>query len=270
MFSALFKNEARLQGRTLLAFTGIAAATLLGSIVMVLIHTPVVSSLGLMMGVIAVFALAGGIPIYLLVRYYQSMYGREGYFTHVVPARASTLYWAKFLWAFTISLLSLVIAALLGLALFLAQMSSTGTSVGRSWSMIIGVVSQAPGRIVALILILILVEVVLYLAQFGWIVSFGMEDRFRSLGLGGPVIVWFINYITIQILSLAAIFLIPIGYSMQNGSLVFQSMLSTFSEMTTEAEPIVMPLGFVVVLVGLIPVYIVWTVNSIKNHTSLR
>ena len=65
-----------------------------------------------------------------------------------------------------------------------------------------------------------------YVAQFGWVVTFGMEDRFRSLGLGGPVIMWLASYLILQVLMLATMMLIPLGVTLDFSELVFETFLT--------------------------------------------
>lgn len=62
------------------------------------------------------------------------MYGREGYFTHAVPAKHTTLYGAKFSWALTVWLVALLIAVGTGLGFFVGQTAVGGGTASDAWT----------------------------------------------------------------------------------------------------------------------------------------
>lgn len=270
MYQTLMKNESRLQSRALLTILAIAAAVVAGAIALILFKIPVLSPLAMMLGAVAVIALAAGIPAYLLVRYYQSMYGREGYLTHVVPAKASTLYGAKYTWAYLVTLLGLVAAVALGIVLMLAIAVANGASVSTWWSTVMGFFGSLSGLQTTLLIVAVIVGLAIYVAQFAWVVTFGMEDRFRKLGIGGPVLVWFLNYLVMQLALLAAIMLIPLGVTPEGHLTTVNFATELLRTAPGQSDIAAIPLGFVPVLLLSLPIYIGWTIHSIKKHTSLR
>lgn len=271
MYRTLIKNESRLQGRALLTILAISATVVAGAIGLVLLNVPVLSPLAILLGVLAIVALAGGTPLFLLWRYYQSMYGREGYLTHVVPVKPAALYAAKYTWALVVSLLALAASAVLAGALMLASAVANGASVSTLWQMVVGFFGNLSGMQATLVVLAMVGGLALYIAQFGWIVTFGMEDRFRKLGIGGPVLIWFLNYIAMQILLLAGLLLIPLGITPDLGRITTTNFASELLGTTPgQSELGVIPLGFVPVLAVSFVAYVVWTIHSIKKHTSLR
>lgn len=270
MFATLLKHEARLQGPTMLVFTGIALVIYAAGILAALTRIPAIAGFGLITSLTASGLIMVAFPAYLLIRYYQSLYGREGYLTMALPVRSGTLYAAKFTWASLTWLASTVVVLILWLGLVLLQTSAQGATVADLTAAVREGLAQMPPAFPAMVVLGIVVSMVLYLAQFAWVVTFGMEERFRSLGIGGPVVVWVVSYAVMQVLATLAIILIPLGATPDLSGLVFTSFLPEMTRSLNNEEPAFVPLGWVVVLVLTAPVFVVWTLRSMKHHTSLR
>lgn len=269
MYAALLKNEARLGIRPLAAYLGIALALFASGVGMVLLRLPAVSGFGFVAAIAASILLVIGIPLHLLQRYYATMYGRQGYLTHAIPVKHTTLYAAKFSWALIVWFTAVVLAIGLGLLTFVSQAVATGGTAQDVWRSLDEAFAAAPAARVVMVVWLGIV-LLANIAQFGWIVTFGMEERFRSLGLGGPVVMWFVSYLVLQALSMAAIVLIPIGVTSDLGQLVFASFLPELASSLQGGEPSFIPIGWLVVLPLVLPVFVVWTLRSLRDHTSLR
>lgn len=269
MYTALLKNEARLEARPLGAYLGIALALFPTGALSVLLRLPVVSGFGFVIAIAASVLLVVGVPVHLLVRYYTGMYGRQGYLTHAIPARHTVLYAAKFSWALAVWLGAIVIALGLGLLTFLSQAVASGGSPADVWRALDEAFAAAPAARTVMVSWLVVVLLV-NIAQFGWVVTFGMEERFRSLGIGGPVLMWFASYAALQVLSMLAIVLIPVGVTSDLNNLVFASFLPELATAFEGGEPSFIPLGWIVVFPLALPVFVVWTLRSLRDHTSLR
>lgn len=269
MFATLIKHEARLQAKTLLGMLGVALALFATGFVMALLRLPVFGSLGVLLAFGAGAALTFVVPLYLLWRYAQSMYGREGYLTHALPVRPATVYWAKVLWAFVVWLVATVVTVALWLGALLAQELASGGSVGSFLAMVRANLAAMPVNAIAMFVGWLLLGLFLYVVQFAWVVTFGMEERFRSFGWGGPVVVWFVAYLAVQLVLVAALFLIPLGmnYDLQ---FVVESLLPKIGGLFDNQDPGFVPLGWAPILLATLPVYIVWTLRSLRSHTSLR
>jgi len=270
MYAALLKNEARLEARPLGAYLGIALALFVTGVAMVLLRVPAVSSLGFLAAIAASVLLAVGIPLHLLQRYYATMYGRQGYLTHAVPAKHTTLYAAKFSWALVVWLAALVLAAGLGLLTFIGQAIAAGGTAADVWRALDDAFATVPTATRVVMVAWLVIMLLANIAQFGWIVSFGMEERFRALGLGGPVVMWFVSYLVLQALSMLAIVLIPVGVTTDLSQLVFASFIPELAAAVEGGDPSFIPLGWLVVLPLVLPVFAVLTLRSLRDHTSLR
>lgn len=269
MYTALIKNEARLEARPLVAYLGIALALFATGVGSVLLRLPVLSGLGFVLAIAASLLLIIGIPLHLLVRYYVSLYGRQGYLTHAIPARHTSLYLARFTWAFAVWLAAIALSIGLGLITFISQAVASGGSADDVWRALDEAFAAAPAARVVMAVWLVAV-LATNVAQFGWVVTFGMKERFRSLGIGGPVLMWFASYAALQVLSILAIGLIPIGVTPDLNQLVFASFLPELAGAFSGGEPSFIPLGWLVVLPLVLPVFVVWTLRSLRDHTSLR
>lgn len=269
MYAALLKNEVRLGIRPLAAYLGIAFALFASGLAMVLLRLPAVSGFGFVVAIAASILLVIGIPLHLLQRYYATMYGRQGYLTHAIPVKHTTLYAAKFSWALIVWFTAIVLAVGLGLLTFISQAVAMGGTAQDVWRSLDEAFAAA---LAARVVMVVWLGIVLLanIAQFGWIVSFGMEERFRSLGLGGPVVMWFVSYLVLQALSMAAIVLIPIGVTSDLSQLVFASFLPELARSLQGGEPSFIPIGWLVVLPLVLPVFVAWTLRSLRDHTSLR
>lgn len=270
MYGALLKHEARIQTRTLLSYLGMALAIFAGGLAVMLLRVPLLAEIGNAVAIMACLLLAVGIPVTLLERYYTSMYGREGYLTHAIPAKHTTLYAAKFTWAALVWAASLLIAAALAYGIAVTQTIMAGGTASDTWTALTTALADANQTALALGIAWVVVGLLTYVAQFGWVVTFGMEDRFRSLGLGGPVLVWFVTYLLMQIVTIVAMVLIPVGVTLDFRELVFASFLGELPKAFANEDPSFIPLGWLPVILVTLPVYVIWTLHSLKKHTSLR
>src|SRR5699024_8641429 len=103
--------------------------------------------------------------------------------------------------------------------------------------------------------------------QFFFAASIGSEKRVNSLGPGGPIVVWIIVYVVLEIFMFAFL-LIPVGITVDDGSLTLVSN-NFLSAILTDTNPRAAPIGFVpAVLVA--SVALVWrTLISWNTKVSL-
>lgn len=269
MFTTLIKHEARLQTKTLLAMLGIAVALFATGFVLAVLRLPVFASLGVLMAFGAGAAVTFAVPLYLLWRYAQSMYGREGYLTHALPVRPATLYWAKATWAFGVWLVAALVTVTMWLGALLAQQLASGGTVHAFVVTVRENLAALPANALVMFVGWLLLGLLTYVLQFGWIVTFGMEERFRSFGWGGPVVVWFVAYLVMQVAMVLGLFLIPLGMN-HDLQFVFEPLLPRMTGLFDNQNLGFVPLGWLPVLLATIPVYIIWTLRSLQSHTSLR
>ena len=256
------------------AFFGIVAlVVVLGSLLGVT-DWPLLAVLGYLLAGFGVFALVPATQLILAADYWRSGYGRTGYFTHSIPARGSTIYRAKLLWSVIASAAALVLTVLLGLVFWWAVARNTGVPAP-SWSvvsdMLTAVSDALPAWLIVVGLVVGLAAVLLTPVYYYFSVSLGLEARFAGLGVGGPIVVFVVLYIVVQLLSLLGMVVLPFGIGPAGDQTVGFVSFNLVTEMSKGAQgnSDVLPIGFVVAMAAL-TVYCIWrTARSWNRHVSL-
>lgn len=214
MVGKLMKHEWRrtrgILGIATLIAVGIGAIAWIGSMI-----SPIVFAPAFMVGVLVASLLPFATQIYLATHLYQTTYGRRGYFEHAIPVKGSTLLLTKYLYAVLVSLFSLALTALLVLLLHLGERNVGGSTVagfGQAWEFL----GQWSPWAQPLVVIFGLLTILSYLAHFYFSVTVGSEARFNKLGVMGPVLMFVIVDVVLQVVSFIGLFLPP-GYNLQRG-----------------------------------------------------
>ncbi|MCT1640917.1 hypothetical protein [Dietzia cinnamea] len=231
---------------------------------------PVLSELGLAAGMLAAVIAVPAVQLTLAADYWRSGYGRTGYFTHSLPVRGSRIYWAKLAWAMLASLAAIVLTVVLALLAWWANGRRSGGS-SPSWSTLTAawstVTDVTPGWMVAAGIALVFGSVLVWPVQYYFSISIGHERRLAGLGAGGPVVVFVLLYVATQALSLLGMLVFPIGVGEADGETLGIVRFDLLSEMAAGAAASnnVMPIGFVIALVGL-SVFCLWRTARSWNH----
>lgn len=267
MFARLIKHEIIQTAKPLGVIFGIAALVVAVGVVPMYLRWPIVAQFGMVVAMFAASSVPIGVMVYLVVRYYQSMYGRMGYFTMSIPTRGRTLFAAKAIWACLVAALGYA-AAFGGFAWIVSadpQMSRAVSTGFRAMS----------GSVLALFVVLVVLQLVSMIAQGAFAVSYGFESRFGNLGLAGPLIVGVVLYVLNQVVTLAALLFVPLGVTIDatgGGRIVGQGMLPSFIDALNQRSSTspVLGLGVIPLLVIMTVVFAALTVRTIERHTSLR
>lgn len=273
MIPTLLKHE-WLRTRGLLGTVlGLAAgATVLGALLSAT-GWPLLSTLGMLVGLIAVMAIIPVLQLALTADYWRSSYGRTGYFTHSLPVPGSKIYLAKLVWVVLVTLAALVVTALLFAIFWLGAAARVGMErnplllVQELWTSVSAV---TPPWLIAIGAIAFLALCLIWPVYYFFAVSIGNESRLHRFGLGGPVVVFVGLYLVMQVALVLGMIVLPFGIGMQDGQLGLVSF-SLIEEMHVGVGPggDVMPLGFLPPLV-LFAVLCLWrTVQSWNHRTAL-
>lgn len=270
MYALLIKHEVRQTYKTLLTMFGAALVVTASAGALVALDYSLLSAFGLVIGVVALIALPLGIMAYFWWRYYQTMYAKQGYLTMTLPVRGRVIFWAKVTWAFT------MVSA--GYLLMIGGWASLAGVQQRTWpwEIIHQVFEASTGLSFLWILALILLGLAATVLTGAFAITFGSEERFWKLGLGGPVLVTIGTYFVYQFVVILTMLFIPVGLAVfADGSteLVWETMLPTMVESFTsgaDPDPIVVGLGCIPAIALLAGIAAVWTVRSIERRTSLR
>ena len=270
----LLKHEF-IQTRELLAL--VAGAALLLAVAGTLLAAtgwPVLAQLGLVAGSVAVFGLVPAAQIMLTVAYWRSSYGRTGYLTQTLPVKGSTIYWAKMLWTWLVSLVGVALSV--GILLAAAPVVAVGmgaqpdfvlTSLRDGWATFNEV---APTWAVVAAVATMLVMILILPTQTFFAASIGNQAPLNRMGVGGPVLVWLGLYVATQVLTFASFALVPLAVGIKDAGLGIVRF-DLFAEMAagSSGNTDVMPVGFVPALLLITVVCIGWTVRSWQRRVSL-
>lgn len=269
MFTTIVRNEARLTTRPLLIGAGLIALIYAVSLGLVALNWTVISSLALSICILAAVGLVVAAVVYLLVHYARSMYGRVGYFTMTIPVRGRVLFAGKAVWAYLVILIAALVAFPAGVVALGVQSVANGGTFGSVLDPFKGLADHP--WLLACVIVFALSMIALTIAQYSFYISVGSEARFGSLGAGGPVIVYVITYVVLQLLTVVAMVAIPIALSVAaNPELVSFNTIDWVSNPSKYDTQSLIPVGFVPIYLVSLVVFVIWTIRSIERRTSLR
>lgn len=275
MLATLLKEEVILKGRTygqvfaILTVAGLGAS----AIGAVPAHMGADSLTTLTFGAsMGAFLIA--IPIIVvseLIDYWQSMYGQRGYLTMAVPARGREVFGAKVLFSLAASLVSVVFAALGVTAAVLVSAWARGAEVSSVFAPLREVIDGiGVGFFWGFVAFLIL-QMLAWIVIIEAVMSIGAKARWNRMGLGAPVIGVLAVYLIGQVLTVAAIIVVPVGLDLPSHQIVWEGSLpSMVATWGTGEDPSVLGLGFLPVPLVLAAVLAWRAVLAIEKHTSLR
>lgn len=272
MIGTLLKHEAIRTRGIIAAIVGVAAALAAVGALLALTGWPVLAQLGLVMGLIGACGLVPALQLGQAVDHWRSGYGRIGYFTQTLPVRGARIYWAKLLWAAVVLLVALVATLALVLLVLLGAAGLLGLTQAELLVAIGDGMAEALALAPWLALLAPVVLVLLYgsnTAMLWFAASIGSGQRFRSLGWGGPVLVWFGLYAVQQVAMFALILAVPLGVGLDASGGVGIQSVDLLQAMMTGAEPQVMPIGWLLVLLVSIPLLLWWTARAWDRKVSL-
>lgn len=271
-FGTLFKHDV-LRTRASLGVAALAVVALWAlGLLALFTGWPVISTVGLIGAFAAILILPVAVQITLLVDFWRTGFGRAGYLTHTLPTHGRTLYASRLAWAWSASLLALVVSAGLFLATWPVANRHTPGAEGNpfvalreQWESLTQV---APTWLLVIALVSTVVMVLIWPAHYYFAVSVGAQAPLNRLGLGGPVLVGLGTYLGTQVLLFLSFLAIPRALSISGGEVELVPF-HVFEEMSAGTDPEVLPFGFAPVLVLLTLAMIVWTARVWDRKISL-
>ncbi|MCC2592674.1 hypothetical protein LKO27_04485 [Tessaracoccus sp. OS52] len=248
MVGKLIKHEAIRTRGLVLQILGVATLLAAAGALFAATQWPMIAQLGLVMGLLATIGLVPAIQLALGIDYWTSSYRRTGYFTQTLPIRGSTIYWAKLAWAVVVVIGSVVWGLLLGLVTFFGNAASLGLRPFDVFDIVGDFLTEAaalmPGWAWFVVPLLVLLVLTMTLVQYFFCASVGSEKRFNSMGIGGPIVVWVLLYVAMQLALMAFMIVIPLGFGMDGDTLGLVG-LNFLDVMVTGDDPAAMPIGFI-------------------------
>ena len=268
MTTTLLKHEWLRTRGMLGSILGIFALLILLGAMLAMTGWVMLATLGLVIAIVAVLLLVPAAQLALAVDYWRVSYGRIGYFTQTLPTPGGTIFRAKFVWAMVASLGGLVATLILALFTWWAASvqfgvpSPTSGVIGDTWATVTDV---APGWAIAGGLLLLVASYLIWPVYYYFSASVGSEQRFSGLGVGGPIVVFVLMYIAVQVLSFVGLLAVPIGLEIDESSMAFVQF-NVLGEMAAgSGSSDVMPLGYLVPM-ALVAVYCLWRTAHSWNH----
>ena len=273
MITTLLKHEWLRTFGLLGTIIGAAPLVVGAGILLTATGWPVISTVGMMLAVLAIGGLVPVVQLTLTVHYWRSSYSRTGYFTHSLPIRGSKIYTAKLTWAVIVTLITTLVAFGLGLLFWPVAADQFDAErnpfsvLGQLWNTITEVsspMSLTIGAVMALVLL------VIWPVHYFFAASIGSETPLNRYGLGGPVLVYVGLYLVMQVVAFAGLFAIPWGIGIANGNLGVVPF-NLFKEFTIGVSTTndIMPLGFLPAIALITLVCLVRTLYSWNRKVSL-
>ncbi len=277
MIGTLIAQDFRATRKSLVAVVGIALLVVAVSLTVTALRVPVIGGIGLVVGIVAAVALTLVVLGLLVENYWRTMYGREGYFTMTIPVRGRTLFFAKVVYGLIVAIVGAALSALGLVAAAIAFALSQGLEPFDFLRTGLGMVEPWMAWFAAAALLLQIVYLVVVGAG---VMSVGAQARYNHLGFGAPLLGAVIVYLVMQVVTFAAIMVVPVGVVMVGpdaGAIVPRGMLDAFiaalgadAATANGQPPNVLGLGFVFTSAALIAVMAWWGARSVERHTSLR
>ncbi|MDO5746618.1 MAG: hypothetical protein Q4P66_03030 [Actinomycetaceae bacterium] len=215
--------------------------------------------------------------VVFVYEYFQSMYGRRGYFTHSLPVKGRTIVAAKTVYYIIVMLVVAVTFILqMGFAILMYQWDR-GVSISTMLSSLSDIFVAANALPITFITIIVLLGIIEGVLFWEFAITVGNRPMFAQLGkVVGPIIVVAVTQIVTQIVSVIMIVFAPgiltFNESAQGaGGWSVNWTISISSKlMASQPTDAMVPLGIFIALLLYI-VFFWWaTVRSVERATSLR
>lgn len=209
--------------------------------------------------------------VYLATRYWATMHGDSGYFTHAIPVRASTIFWAKTLYAIVATFASLIVTILGVCAFFISRGWAAGATTQSIWSGMVETFEALPTSLLLAGAFLAMITIINIAISVAGTISFCAQDKYIRHGFAVPTIGLVLYYFAYQISGLLGALLIPGSINVSNGSFTWQLMLTDFiNAIQHDQQPQVVGIGIVLTSTVLTAVIAWLGIRSLRNHLSLR
>ena len=289
MFGKLVKHEFHATARIIPFIYLVTIFLALIHVITSKLNLGVVSKISLVLMVLMCFAQVAIAFVLVIWRYYKNLYSSEGYLTHTLPVHPSQLLWSKLLVGFVWTALSYIVGAAVFAGVMMADFIKSKNQLDQIFAGYHAFLSQTgldkyEAGLWIFVIAMLLLSILLLLTEAYFAITVGNLSKLHSLGIGGPVLVYFAEYISLQIVAVVTMMFIPLGMQMTQSSeglmefkLVAQNMfsqLSTNFNASAAAGPgtdsgiigIAYYIFIPFIMIGLL----CWTARIITRHTSVK
>jgi hypothetical protein len=290
MFGKLVKHEFRATARIIPFVYLVTIFLALVHIITNRFNLGAISKISLVLMVIMCFAQVAITFVLLIWRYYKNLYSNEGYLTHTLPVHPSLLLWSKLIVSFVWTLLSYLVGAAVVAAVFLSDIVESSDKFGalsKAYNEILavtGMVNLQPALWTA-VAFFVVVSIVLLYAEMYFAITVGSLSKLHSLGIGGPILIYFAEYVVLQIINTIVTLFVPLGIRITTGAdgtmstiqIVFQNMFSKFGSIFSNANAssaagsdMIVGIGQYILLPFIAVGLLLLTARIISRHTSVK
>ena len=226
MLGKLIKNEFKSSGKVLLYIylaAGVAALTMMVGYLIKIDWVAIVSTVFLVLIGVAIVIIT---QVLIIVRFYKSLYGSEGYLSHTLPVKSSSLFSSKVIVSFIWSLVSaLIMLAIVGMIL-LSVAYRSNVDISAEISKFLSEANLPNLHIIeeaAVIFgVMILFQMLYFLSQVFFSITLANVRPFNELGpVAGSIVIYIVLSIIMQIITTLATFLVPVSFTVDSSGFGF-------------------------------------------------
>lgn len=270
MLGKLLKHEFKASCRIIPVFYLIIAGLMLLGTICRLFRIYLIATIITFLLAMGCAAVMVGTLAIIAVRFYQSMFGREGYLTQTLPVSKGSLLLSRLLLAFFWLFCGLLVClAAVCFIFFLLDLGSPLAALRE----LIGQMGAAEFSMMAVFLLVSLVtQTLLSISAIYFAVTFSHTKPFLKNNILFSVVWYFALNTVIGLLEFAGMLLIPIVLTVQNGHLVldFQFMADSFARINQMGLEGLMPVGNMLVDLAGTAVLLPLTVWLLRRKTSVK
>lgn len=289
MFSKLVKHEFRATARIIPFVYLVTIFLALVHVVTAKLNLGAVSKISLVLMVMMCFAQVAIAFVLVIWRYYKNLYSSEGYLTHTLPVHPSQLLWSKLLVGFIWTALSYLVGAVVFVGVMMADFVKSNDQLAEIVNVYHAFLAQTgldkyEAAMWIIVIGMMLLSIVLLLTEAYFAITVGNLSKLHSLGIGGPILVYFAEYIALQIVATVAVLFVPLGIRITMSGeellgfkLVTQNMFSQMSSNFNAAgasgagtDSGIIGIAYYILIPFIMIGLLFWTARIITRHTSVK
>ena len=289
MFDKLVKHEFRATARIIPFVYLVTIFLALVHVITAKLNLGAVSKISLVLMVMMCFAQVAIAFVLVIWRYYKNLYSPEGYLTHTLPVHPSQLLWSKLLVGFVWTALSYLVGAVVFVGVMMSDFVKSADQLAEISKIYHAFLAQTgldkyEAAIWIFVIAMMLLSIVLLLTEAYFAITVGNLSKLHSLGIGGPILVYFAEYISLQIVGTVAIMFVPLGISITTSGdkllgfkLVTQNMFSQISTNFNAAgasgagsDSGIIGIAYYILIPFIMVGLLLWIARIITRHTSIK
>lgn len=284
MITKLLKHEFIRTRGILATVLGAATASIVLGCILMMLRIPVLDGFGVLLTLLPLMALIPAVQIILAVDFWRSSFQANGYLTHSIPVKGSTIFWTKLLWATIATAITLAVTFLLFCLTWFSLANTPaaeamGISEPNPFAMMGALVQAASASVPMPVLIGVVVPLLLLALFFEWPVYYafaatiGSAGRLGRMGFGGPVIAAISVWIAGQVIGFVCILAVPLGLDfapLASGNTPEVITYSPINDLVNNVDREVMPLGVFLGMFVVLAACLVLSHRSWNKHVTLN